>query len=406
VFRSNRARLSFITLALTNFLDLLGFSIIIPILPPLFLEAGGGFFLPETSGMVRTIWLGFVLAIFGVVQFLASPFVGAAADHFGRRKVFLFTVANGVFGYLVIGAGIYYRSLTLLILGRIWTGFGTCNTALVRSSGADLTDIAHRAKLFGYLTGMGNVGFVVGPWIAGMLSSPHLLGGAMPFVIASGITAINFLLLYFFFAETRHHDEGEPKNLWQTFSDIHRVFHLRDVSIGLIGFFLTVVGWSFFLFFAPTYLVQRFQLGPKSIGDFVGYLGLLGILVSVVINPLISSRFSSRGLAIYATLTASVGFVLFLLAPWTWLYLLIAPLFSYGIFISTVHLSSVVSVLSPQKFQGRAMGVVGSAFSLSTVIAPLVAGPLAGLNLYLPLSVGAVCLLGATLAAHRLPSSQ
>jgi len=271
MFRSKRDHRTFLTILLTYVLDLVGYSIVFPVLAPLLLNPELHFFLPETSEVARTSMLGFLFAIFGVTQFFGAPVAGALADHYGRYRVFLMTIGLSFAGYLLMAASIYLQSLAWLFLGRMITGFCSGNFALAQSATADLTDIKHRSKAFGVLLGVGGLGFVVGPWIGGKLANPEWLFGSGAFLFAAIAALLNFFMVYFFFYETWKKAESHV-SLFSTFKDIRVVFHQKKLRIILTAYLLFSIGWGFFLIFSPTYLVQKFSLKADEIGDIFAYM--------------------------------------------------------------------------------------------------------------------------------------
>lgn len=173
MFRSAQNYRTFLTLLLTYGLDLVGFSIVFPVLAPLLLNPDLQFFSAETSEAIRTTILGVIYAVFGIAQFIGAPSVGAIADHYGRYKTFLLTIGLSIIGYAILVLSLYEESITLLFVGRAITGLCSGNFTLAQSATADLTDEQHRSKAFGILMGVGGLGFVAGPWIGGKLGNPE-----------------------------------------------------------------------------------------------------------------------------------------------------------------------------------------------------------------------------------------
>src|ERR1700722_1989592 len=165
MFRSPQNFRTFLTVVLTYGLDLVGYSIVFPVLAPLLLNPKLHYFAADAPESVRTTLLGVLFAIFGISQFFGGPAAGALADHYGRYKVFLVTIGVSIVGYVVMAWGVYIQSLGWLFAGRILTGFCSGNFALAQSATADLTDIHHRSKAFGILGGIGGLGFVAGRWV-------------------------------------------------------------------------------------------------------------------------------------------------------------------------------------------------------------------------------------------------
>lgn len=392
MFKTDRDYRTFLTILLTYTLDLVGFSIVFPVLAPLLLNPELHFFSAGTAEIVKTSMLGFIFAAFGITQFFGAPVAGALADHYGRYRVFLATIALSFFGYLLMALGVYSQSLAWLIIGRMVTGFCSGNFALAQSATADLTDAKHRSKAFGILLGTGGLGFVAGPWIGGKLANPAWLFGSGAFLFAAIAAFLNFFMVYFFFVETWKRKEKHV-NLLSTFKDIGIVFHRKTLRNILITYLLFSIGWGFFLIFSPTYLVQKFSIGSSQIGDIYAYMALVWFFASMYLNKELTAKFSLRALINTSAFIAAIGVALYVCPNTLWPYWYIIPIALLGGALCWVNLGTLLSIESPEAMQGRALGVSGSMWSLGQVIAPLVAGPLAGWNIQSPLLAGALFIL-------------
>ncbi len=389
MFRSARDYRTFLTILLTYVLDLVGYSIVFPVLAPLLLNTDLHFFASGTPEMTKTMMLGFLFAAFGVTQFIGAPVAGALADHYGRYRVFLATIGLAFFGYLLMALSIYWQSIPWLFVGRMVTGFCSGNFSLAQSATADLTDVKHRGKAFGVLLGVGGLGFVVGPWIGGALANPEWLFGSGAFLFAAIAAFINFFMVYFFFVETWKRKETHA-SLFSTFKDMKIVFHQKKLRVLLTAYLLFSIGWGFFLVFSPTYLVQKFSMGSSMIGDIFAYQALVWFFVSMYLNKELIGKFSLHSLVIVGTLISAIGVVLFVCPETLWPYWIIIPFTLVGAALSWVNMGTLLSVEASEAMQGRAMGVSGSMWSIGQIVAPLIAGPLAGWNIYSPLLLGAL----------------
>lgn len=396
MFRSPQAYRTFLTVVLTYTLDLVGFSIVFPVLAPLLLNPHLHFFGPDVLEVTRTTVLGLLFALFGVAQFIGAPIAGALADHYGRYKVFLGSIGLSFLGYVLMGFSIYGESLEWLFVGRIVTGFCSGNFSLAQAAVADLTDGSHRTKAFGILMGVGGLGFVAGPWFGGKLANPDWLFGSGAFIFAAVAALINFLMVLFFFVETRKPNKGDAKtSLFSSVRDIGLVFQHKTMRVILTTQLFFSIGWVFFLVFSPTFLVQRFSLGSNTIGDFFAYMALWWAFASIFLNKALITKFTLRSLILVGMFIGSISLVLFVTPGSLWPYWIIFPINQVAGALAWTNLGSILSMRAPEHMQGRVMGVNGSMWSLGQIISPLAAGPLAGWNMYSPLLVGAGCILTA-----------
>lgn len=396
MFRSQQHYRTFLTVLLTYTLDLVGFSIVFPVLAPLLLNPNLHFFPMTTPEAARTTVLGFLFAVFGVAQFFGAPIAGALADHYGRYKIFLASIALSIFGYGFMAMSIYMNDLTWLFIGRITTGLCSGNFSLAQSATADLTDEKHRSKAFGTLLSVGGLGFVIGPWIGGKLANPNWLSGSGAFIFAAVAALVNLIVVYFFYVETwKRKASHNNSSLFSTFKDLRLVFHLKTLRIILTAYLLFSIGWGFFLIFSPTFLVQKFALGADKIGDIYAYMAVIWFFVAMFLNKELVGRFSLHSLISLGAVIASIGVALFLWPKDLWPYWLIIPIALTGGALAWVNLGSIISLRASEDMQGRALGAGGSMWSMGQIIAPLVAGPLSGWNIYYPLLLGSIVILGS-----------
>jgi len=389
MFRSARDSRTFLTILLTYTLDLVGFSIVFPVLAPLLLNPDLHFFPSGTAVADRTSILGLLYAFFGISQFFGAPVAGVLADHFGRFKTFIWTISLSIFGYAVMAVSLYLQNLPLLFAGRILTGLCSGNFALAQSATADLTDEHNRTRAFGVLNGVGGLGFVAGPWVGGKLANPEWLSGSGAFIFAAIAALINLGAVYFFFEETFVRKGGHAESgLSKTFKDIQLVFHQKTLRKLLACHLIFSIGWAFFLIFSPTYLVQKFSLGADRIGDIFAYMAVIWFFVSMFLNKELIGYFSLRTLILTGLFLSIVGVAVFVWPEVLWPYWFLIPLALTGGALSWVNLSSILSVRASSQMQGRVMGASGAMWSIGQIVAPLVAGPLAGWNIYSPLLVG------------------
>lgn len=392
MFKSPRHFRTFLTILFTYALDLVGFSIVFPVLAPLLLNPDLHFFAEGTEVALRTTVLGLLFSVFGVAQFFGAPVTGVLADHFGRYKTFLLSIGLSVLGYTVMALSVYGQSLFWMFIGRVVTGFCSGNFALAQAATADLTDATHRSKAFGVLLGVGGLGFVAGPWFGGKLANPGWLSGSGAFIFAAVAALLNFLVILFFYTEiwTR---KAEGSTLFKTFKDLHFVFSRRILRKILTAYLLFSLGWAYFLIFCPTFLVQKFVLGPDKIGDVYAYMALFWFLISMFLNKELVGSFSLRSLIATGLFIASAGVGLFVLPETLWPYWILLPLVMLGGALSWVNLNTKLSLQVSEEMQGRVMGAGSAMWSIGQIVSPIAAGMLAGWNLSAPLLTGAVILV-------------
>lgn len=394
LFKSSAQRQTFWVVTLTYILDLLGYSIVFPILAPLLLDVHLHYFSIEASEGFRTTVLGILFASFGITQFIGGPLNGALADQFGRYKVFLLTISFSIVGYGICALGVYKESLLWLFIGRLLTGLCSGNIGLAQSAVADITTQEKRTHAFSILLGAGSLGFIVGPIVGGKLANPHWLHGSSAFIFGAVAAALNLLFIIFFFKETFKPSAKKVKfRVGVLFKDIATTFCHPKLSPILITSLLFSVGWAFWLIFSPTFLVQRFHLNAAHIGDFYGYNAICWFLVTTFLNKELVEKFPLKNLISTGLVIASLGLIIYGLTPTLWTYWFVIPFTIFGGALSYVNFAALISTRSSSTIQGKALGANASMWSVGQAISPLIAGPLAGWNLHSPLLAGSLCIL-------------
>ena len=198
---NQRNRASLAIVYATVFLDLVGFGIIIPVLP----------FLARSFG-ASGFWIGVLLTAYSAAQFLGAPLLGRLSDRHGRRPVLLLTLLGSVLSYLLMG---FASSLALLIVARALAGLFGGSIAAAQAYIADVTIPAERSKFMGILGAAIGMGFVVGPAI-GSLSATY--GATTPAFVASGLCAANLIFAFWRFTESRsvleRGHQKRPRSAW------------------------------------------------------------------------------------------------------------------------------------------------------------------------------------------------
>src|SRR3989344_2882654 len=162
-------------LLLVVFIDLLGFGIVIPIIPILIEKIGGGVFM-----------VGVVIALYSLFQFLFSPILGRLSDKYGRRPILILSSFVNTISYLLI---FFTQNLLIILLARIIAGIGSANISVVQAYIADTSSSHERTKRMGLLGAAFSLGFIVGPLLGGVMSEKFGIGS--PFLVTGILALIN-----------------------------------------------------------------------------------------------------------------------------------------------------------------------------------------------------------------------
>ena len=252
-----------LTIFLTVFLDLLGVTLIIPILAPLLLEPEG--ILPQAMEYgERTRLLGYLIATFSVFQFIGAPIVGALSDKYGRRRVLFTTLFVTLTGYLLFASGIVMQEIVLLFVGRSLSGIAAGNLSVIYSAIADISTPEAKAKNFG-LVGMAfGLGFIIGPVVGGILSDPGIVSWfsfATPFYAAALLVVANLIVVYVEFPETlTKFNQQSRVTLATAFRNVKRAFANPQLRTLFSSIFFFTFGFTFFTQFFQVFLIEKFPI--------------------------------------------------------------------------------------------------------------------------------------------------
>ena len=376
---------------ITLLIDIIGFGIIIPVMPTLISE------LKQVDISTASTYGSLLMFSYAVVQFFFAPILGNLSDKYGRRPVLLFSLFGFGIDYIFMALAPSYG---WLFIGRIIAGITGASMTTGAAYIADVSTPENRAKNFGMIGAAFGLGFIIGPMIGGLLGG---LGPRIPFYAAAALAFLNCAYGYFVLPESLSKENRRPFE-WKRANPVGSLLHLKKYpAIGglAVSIFLIYVAahaimsnWSYFTMY-------RFNWDEKMVGIS---LAVVGVLVATVqgglirfINPRLGNEKSVyTGLALYAT-----GMLLFGLANQSWMmFVFLIPYCLGGIAMPAIQ--SVMAGHVPANVQGELQGTVTSLMSLAAIIGPLLMNNLffyfthSKAPIHLP---GAPFLLGAILMA-------
>ncbi|MDX2221779.1 MAG: MFS transporter [Rhodospirillaceae bacterium] len=373
-----------VTLFLIVFVNLLGFGIVIPLLPLYAVRLGAG---PELAS--------FVVGLYSLMQLLTSPFLGRLSDKFGRRPILMVSLALAVVSYVLLAIA---DSMWLLIVSRIIGGAVAGNLATAFAYVTDITTPENRAKSMGLLGASFSLGFVFGPALGGILAGDDMATAnfVLPAVFAAALTLVALAGVIFALPESlspelRAKAAAVPR---QGFAAQLRVTLSRRVLVALCGVgFCGMVIWSLLEGVFSIWALDVLALGPRDIGFIYGYTGILAAVVQGGLIGPITRRFGERAVVAFTVFAYGGGF-LWLAAVSTLPMMLAAmSLLALGNGFFNPAMSSLVSKEAADHERGAVLGAYQAAGSLGRIIGPSVAG-----FIYAGLGASAPYLIGAALA--------
>jgi multidrug resistance protein len=343
---------------ITVFIDLVGFGIVLPLLP----------YYAETYG-ASALAVGLLSTSYSLMQFLFTPVWGRLSDRFGRRPLILLSLSGSCIGFLIFGLA---RNLVFLFAGRMVAGIAGAIIPTTNAYIADVTTPENRAKGMGLVGAAFGLGFILGPAIGGLLA-PY--GYDKPALLASAIAGLNLLFAYFRLPESLTDDIR--KRASKRRFDLHTLADaLRHPRIGLLLTMYFVVVFAFSNMEATFGLLNehRYGLSARQTGYLFTFIGLLMSLMQGVLVGRFVKLWGERWCIVLGTFTMIFGLGFLPFAPNIALYCAIIALMSFGTGINNPSIAGLLSRCSHVDEQGGIMGIAQSMASLGRIIGPIWGG--------------------------------
>jgi multidrug resistance protein len=354
----NKKALSIIFL--TVFIDLLGFGILIPILPT---------FASSQIG-ISDFGIGAIIGVYSLVQFLFNPIVGKFSDRVGRRPIILVSLLLTVTSYLMFS---FSTTFLVLFLSRILAGLGGSNIGTAQAYIADITDKANRAKGMGMIGAAFGLGFVFGPIMGGFLAH---FGYEYVGYASATFSFLAFLFAFFFLPESikeKKSMSGFSVKLFN-FQDVKKIIQIPNIGIFIFLFFVII--------FSVANIYGTFALLGQKYYGFTdrdnGYLfGIIGVVSSIIQGGLMkrmSIVFSEKTILFIGMVALMIGLALIPYGINFTGVAIISSILAIGTGILQPTIISFVSKYSPENMQGTILGFNSSMGSLARVLGPLWGG--------------------------------
>ena len=336
---------------LTILVNLIGFGIIIPLLP----------FYAQTFG-ASPLTIGLLFASFSLSQLIASPILGHWSDTWGRRPVLILSLVGTVVSFVMLAVA---HSLAMLFAARIVDGLSGGNITTARAYIGDIATDENRAKYFGMLGAAFGLGFIIGPALSALFA--HISYTA-PIWAAAVATVVAALLAWLWLPETVHRVTAVAGSPWRALRELGSRPSLR------LLFAIDFLYWGSFAVYQTTFALfgaRRFGFDATHIGYILAAFGVLGVIVQgALVGPTVKRLGERRTLIVGLILAAgSWGGTAFVHSVPLFLAMLIPAAFGVGFCNPT--LVSLVSAAAGRHEQGRVQGAAGALESLGRTIGPV-----------------------------------
>jgi MFS family permease len=393
----SKKNISIFPILLVNFTGTLGFSIVLPFLVFLVNRFGG-----------NAIVYGLLGASYPFFQLIGAPVLGKWSDIYGRKKILLLSEGGTLLGWIIFltafflpvsvlfsitsklsGTFLITIPLLALFIARAVDGITGGNVSVANAYIADITDEKDRTKNFGRMSVSANLGFILGPALAGILGST-VYGEMLPVLMTLIISLVSVLIIIFLLSDSRAREfkvDPEKVNIKKVLGfenkecfkmkgedrlTLKQVLRMQGIPFILLLYFLVFLGFNFFYTAFPVHMIQKLKWTITEMGIFFSVLSVLLVIVEGPVLAFVSKRISSVSLVIAGNLILGTNFLLLMSLNPILIYCAVV-LFALGNGLMWPSLLAILSKAAGEKYQGSVQGFASSAGSLASIIG-LIAG--------------------------------
>jgi DHA1 family tetracycline resistance protein-like MFS transporter len=354
------------------FIDMLGIGLIVPVLPVLVGEFTG-------SRDNQAYWFGIMSAVFGLMQFIFMPMLGAISDRIGRRPVLLYSMAGMCINFLSTA---WAPNLACLFIGRVVGGMSSASMSVASAYASDISTPDNRAKSFGKVGAAFGLGFICGPMLGGLLGSVNL---HLPFYVAGALSAANFIYGYFVVPESLPQSRRSPFSLGKInpLAALFRLARRTDIRGLVVTFALVTCAQMMLQTTWVLYTTYRFDWTPGQNGAALFCVGLTAAVVQAGLLGLLIKRFGEVRLSLLGLCSGGLTYLFYGLATHGWMMyvLILCNVLSFAV---GPALQGIISKATPPNEQGELMGSLQSISSLGVIFMPLIGTAILGKVSHLP----------------------
>ena len=360
----NNRRSPLYLIFLTVFIDLIGFGIVIPVLPIYAKQFGA-----------TELENGWLVGIYSAMQFLAGPLLGKLSDRVGRRPVLLVSLVGTAVGFFIMGGAqrlallFVTPILAWLFIARIIDGISGGNISTAQAYIADVTKPEERSKNMGMIGAAFGLGFIFGPALGGVLAQISI---SAPYYFAGALALVNAVLVYWRLPESLAREHRiSPENA-APFREVFR--HGPHLPLLMGSYFFSITGFSMMTTNFALFTSQRFHYDARHNGYIFAFIGLVGALTQGGVLRRVLKLYSEKSIAVVGCIALTLGLVLLPLSSGLMSLLCFTAIVGIGNSFITPTLNGLASQSTDRKWQGRVIGLMQSAGSLARWVGPFLAG--------------------------------
>jgi len=320
-----------------------------------------------------------MVMVFGLMQFIFMPMLGAASDRIGRRPVMMYSMAGMCINFLITALA---PNLLWLFIGRVIGGMSSASMSVASAYASDISTHDNRAKSFGKVGAAFGLGFICGPMLGGLLGNVDM---QLPFYVAAALSAANLVYGYFMVPESLPPGQRAPLQ-WERinpFASLARLVRRTDIR-GLVIVF-TLVNFAQIMLHSTWVLYTTFRFGwtPRDNGIALFCVGLMSAVVQAGLLSMLMRRFGEVRLSLLGLASGGITYALYGLATHGWMMYAII-LCNVLAFAAGPALQGIISKTTPASEQGELMGSLQSISSLSLILMPVAGTAILGAVSHLP----------------------
>lgn len=349
---------SLMTIFLVVFIDLLGFGIILPLLP----------YIAEKYS-ANPFQIGMLTASYSFFQLIATPILGRLSDRYGRKKLLVISQLGSAVGYFLLAIS---NNLPLLFISRIIDGITGGNISIAQAYIADVTTKENRARGMGIIGAAFGLGFIFGPAIGGFLSRYSY---SAPAYFATAVSLVTVFTTIFFLKETVDEKQAlvSPKTKLNL-KELQRVLSIFPIGILIVTFFIINLASSIQQGNFALWTQKTFDYGPVQNGWLFTYIGVIAVFVQLKVLPFLTKKLHEKTIIYISLFFMFLGLSLIPLVP-TPNFLYVSLFFlPFGMGLSNPSIQALASENVPPEEYGGTLGFLQSAGSLGRIIGPIIGG--------------------------------
>lgn len=394
---NNKNFLRLSPLLLLIFLDSFSFFVVIPVFLKIFYHAQYGLLPASTALATRNKIIGFALSLSMLAALIFAPFIGAASDKYGRKKILFFCLLCVGIGFLLPIIGIAIKNIYLILIGRFIAGIGSSSQPVAQATVSDICKNEEKAYFLSLIALMMTLALILGPLAGGYLMNSHWISWfsiTTPFSFALGLTIFNLLLLSFFFQETHiNKTHMHIASLKQVTLGLPQMIKQYRFGLWIMTFFFLELAWSQYYQSIPLFLHLKMHFSVEKISAFNATMGITMSLGLLILYPLLLRIASIKNIMQYSVASVFFGLFFCALFPFSTAHWFFANIVSIATGCAYVSLVALISNKTDTQHQGIIMGYLSTLLYLAWMMTAFDGGFLVSWHTSLPIYLSAFFVL-------------